>query len=650
MPPGGCNTYLNRVRGGDTVSVLAGTLVVFAGIQPCGALGANVAPRRASLFNTTQRINVHHIVCRVVLCLSVLTAAVSAAAADGYVVWRGSTGTWYAASGFPGTSTSQIPWGDQAAGDVPFRTDVDGDGTPDLVLWRASTGYWHVLQSSTRYAASSARTVHWGSRALGDIPLVGDLDGDGRADLITWRASTGEFFWLTSSSGYSGPGASRQWGHGRLGDVPVVGDVDGDGRSDLAVWRPSTGWWYWLTSSTNYSTMAGSTRQFGSGSVGDMPMTADMDGDGRDDLVVWRATTGVWYWLSSSSSGLGMRQWGARIYGDRPLLGDVDGDGRADITVFRDPTGKWYSLTAASGYSTARAVELTYGGRGDLPVVANRFRNTRRAATTTPVTTPTPAPAPTPTVSGVTLRVLQWNIHHGGFGTDGVYSPDRVATWAASFKPDVITFNEIEKYTSWGNQDQPEVYKALLQQKTGKTWYYVFAQEYGNWSANGKGNLILSTYPIAASERYELVHNADRSIALAQITVNSRNITLMSTHLDPYDASLRLTQATEVTGWAAPQPENRIITGDMNAWPDQSSIAHFRSLYHDSWAVAAANGAAIAFSGNSGETKNGRIDYIFYSKSSANLQVVSSQVYDTRDSAGVTPSDHRPVLTTFVVK
>jgi endonuclease/exonuclease/phosphatase family metal-dependent hydrolase len=262
---------------------------------------------------------------------------------------------------------------------------------------------------------------------------------------------------------------------------------------------------------------------------------------------------------------------------------------------------------------------------------------------------PTPPPPPPPS-SGTKLRVLQWNTHHGGYGTDNVYDPNRLATWAASFNPDVVTFNEIEKNDSWGNQDQPEVYKSLLQQKTGKTWYYVFAQEFGQWTSSGKGNLILSTYPIQIVDRYELVHNADRSIAMAQITVNNRDITLISTHLDPYDATLRLTQATEVTTWAAPQPENRIITGDMNAWPDQSSIAHYDSLYDDSWAVAAANGTAVAFPGNNGETKSGRIDYIFYSKGAANLTVVSSQVYDTRDANGVTPSDHRPVLTTFSVQ
>lgn len=258
-------------------------------------------------------------------------------------------------------------------------------------------------------------------------------------------------------------------------------------------------------------------------------------------------------------------------------------------------------------------------------------------------------PTPVPITTG-TLRVLQWNTHHGGYGTDGKYSPDRLATWAARMKPDVVMFNEIEKYTGWGNQDQPEVYKNLLQSKTGKTWYYIFAQEYGKWTSNGKGNLILSTVPFNATDRYELVHNCDRSVAEAEITWNGRRITLVLTHLDPDSQTLRLTQATEVTTWSAVQPENRIVTGDMNAWPDQTSIAQLDKFYNDSWAVAVKAGTALAFSGNNGETKKGRIDYIFYSKNAANLVVKSSQVYDTRDANGVMPSDHRPVLTTFEVR
>ncbi len=260
-----------------------------------------------------------------------------------------------------------------------------------------------------------------------------------------------------------------------------------------------------------------------------------------------------------------------------------------------------------------------------------------------PSTTPAASPA------GKTLRVLQWNTHHGGVGTDGVYDPSRLATWAASMAPDVIMFNEIEKNDYWGNQDQPALFQSLMEQYTGKTWYYVFAQEYGQWSSNGKGNLILSTYPLNWVDRYELPSNYDRSIAMVNITVNGRSLSFLETHLDPYDSTLRLTQAQEVTSWGANEPENRILAGDMNAWPDQSSIAYYDNYYYDSWVVASNNGTAIAFPGNDGETRSGRIDYIFYSKNAPNLRVLSSQVYDTRDANGIMPSDHRPVVTTFSV-
>lgn len=263
---------------------------------------------------------------------------------------------------------------------------------------------------------------------------------------------------------------------------------------------------------------------------------------------------------------------------------------------------------------------------------------------------PPPASPTAPTVLRPPLRVLQWNTHHGGYGTDGKYNTERVATWVAKMTPDVVMFNEIEKYTGWGNQDQPEVYRALLESKTGKKWVYLFAQEFGNWTQNGKGNLILSSVPFVRTDRYEIPHNGDRTVAEVEIVWNGRPVTLLLTHLDPDSATLRLTQAKDVTSWSAKKPESRILTGDMNAWPDQSSITHFGTLYLDSWAVAVRDGTSVAFSGNAGQTKTGRIDYIFYSDAAAALSVLSSRVYDTRDANGIMPSDHRPLLTEFGVK
>jgi len=265
----------------------------------------------------------------------------------------------------------------------------------------------------------------------------------------------------------------------------------------------------------------------------------------------------------------------------------------------------------------------------------------------TPVTPPDPGVVPPP--GPVAIRVLQWNLHHG-VGTDGRYDLDRIATWMAAMKPDVVLLNEVEKYTGWGNENQPERYRTLLAAKTGRTWYSHFAQRYGNSTGNGQGNQILSTFPFDSTDLTTLSYS--RSIAAAAITVHGRLITLMETHLDPESLTYRLTQARQVITWGLAQPENRIIGGDFNAWPDQTSIAEMNKTYADSWAEAAKLGKALSFAGNSpvGATRKGRIDYIFYSRAAGNLVLLRSQVYDTRNAAGVMPSDHRPLVTTFEVR
>ncbi len=254
-----------------------------------------------------------------------------------------------------------------------------------------------------------------------------------------------------------------------------------------------------------------------------------------------------------------------------------------------------------------------------------------------------------PSGNPVRLRILQWNLHHG-VGTDGKYDIDRIATWMASMTPDIVMLNEVEKYTGWGNENQPERYRSLLAAKTGRVWYSHFTQEYGNWTGNGKGSQILSTVPLDSTDQTVIVYG--RVIGAATITVNGRTLTLMETHLDPDSQPYRLAQAKQVISWAAARPENRIIAGDFNAWPDQSSIAEMRKTYTDSWEAATALKKAYTFAGNNpiGATKNGRIDYIFYSKGAANLTLIQSQVVDTRNAAGVMPSDHRPVVTTLEVR
>ena len=262
---------------------------------------------------------------------------------------------------------------------------------------------------------------------------------------------------------------------------------------------------------------------------------------------------------------------------------------------------------------------------------------------------PEPTRTPAPTGDGTNLRVLEWNLHHS-VGTDGRYDIGRIGNWIGAMSPDVVILNEVEKYTFWGREDQPARYEEMLEAYTGQAWYGFFAQEFGDWGSNGKGTLILSKYPIEQTWAQEI--SADRVVSAARITVNGRGITVVATHLDPYDRDLRLVQAREVINWSAGLPENRILSGDMNAWPDQSSILEINRYYDDTWTAALNVGTASGVSGISpfGATKNGRIDYIFISKGSYGLSVLDSTVYDTRDGSGVTPSDHRPVLSTIQVR
>jgi hypothetical protein len=250
--------------------------------------------------------------------------------------------------------------------------DFDGDGRTDPVVWRAATGAWDYLSSSTNLTNGALSGVRFGSGSVGDIPLSGDVDGDHKADLIVYRSTTGVWYWLTSSSGFT-QGGSTQWGVPSLGDKPMMADIDGDGLDDIVIWRPYTGVWYWLTSSSGYNPSVAGSLQFGSGTVGDIPMMGDFNGDGRADVAVWRPTDGTFYWWSPASATGGSKQWGVSAAGDIPMIGDLDGDHRSDLVVWRPGNGTFYWLLSSLNYSASAAgsAQWGYDAVGDKPALAD---------------------------------------------------------------------------------------------------------------------------------------------------------------------------------------------------------------------------------------------------------------------------------------
>jgi hypothetical protein len=136
-------------------------------------------------------------------------------------------------------------------------------------------------------------------------------------------------------------------------------DFDGDGSNDLAVYRPSDGIWYTQNN-------AGFTAsQFGA--AGDKVVSADYDGDGRTDTAVFTVSgdLAVWKIKRSSDSGITSEQFG--LASDIPTRGDYDGDGINDLAVYRPSTGVWYiKKSNGTGFTITR-----FGLSEDKPLPAD---------------------------------------------------------------------------------------------------------------------------------------------------------------------------------------------------------------------------------------------------------------------------------------
>ncbi|MEV7079701.1 FG-GAP-like repeat-containing protein [Streptomyces sp. NPDC093516] len=326
------------------------------------------------------------------------------------VVWGGKNGL----SGGKGVTDPAVSAHDEYGMSLAVG-DFDGDGRPDLATGSTGSDVW-IHRSFSKANGSVSRSelatgLRGGAGLAGAQSLAaGDIDGDGTDDLVATgsRASDyedGAMVFLGAASGLTHQTFLTSGGW----ELATVGDLNGDGHADVVT----------ADYGGDAKSLGGSVSVYPGGPDGartspqvtidqDTPgvpgadeegdwfgndlSIADVNGDGFGDLAVGTihedvgaaeiaggvtvlrgsatglTTTGAQSFTQDTAGVPGTAESADR-FGSSVRLSDLTGDGKADLSVGSDgenhPSGAVYSLRgSASGITTKNAVSFGPGSFG----------------------------------------------------------------------------------------------------------------------------------------------------------------------------------------------------------------------------------------------------------------------------------------------
>ncbi len=247
-----------------------------------------------------------------------------------------SGGFWYEAPDWKKHTVREVEMiGDRYDDYSNLPLDVNGDGWTDVISvnYRSKSLYWVEHPGKSLGVWKKHIIDKPGASETGRLV---DVDGDGQLDVLPNGMNFAAWYSYSVQRKDDGTSATSWQRH----DLPPqivghgigFGDVNGDGRADLV---GSKGWleapkdrrsgdWQWHD-------------EFKLDSGASIPVVVtDVDRDGDADLVWGNGHSLGVYWLEQTTTA-GKRSWKRHVVDDRLsqahslLMADIDGDGRDDL-------------------------------------------------------------------------------------------------------------------------------------------------------------------------------------------------------------------------------------------------------------------------------------------------------------------------------